>query len=116
MEITAHVILVTSGVEGAFAGGGYHFSEDAIQQLAEELDLESATTRVVEVTESYAQLLERLEPQDLEGDFVLPGGFPFSRRRLAQLPAMDVLHHHGQLAYIQLLLGDTQSHFHDMGI
>ena len=28
-----------------------------------------------------------------------------------RMPVTEILHHHGQITYIQLLLGDTENHF-----
>ena len=36
------------------------------------------------------------------------GEFPLSQA--VSMPVVDLIHHHGQIAYIQTLLGDTEDH------
>ena len=40
------------------------------------------------------------------------GSFPFARA--VSFPVIDAIHHHGQIAYIQSLLGDAETHFYEM--
>ena len=62
----------------------------------------------------YATFLEGLTPPDLQGDIQLGFG-PFPRARAVGMPVVDLLHHHGQLAYLQTIWGDETSHFAEMG-
>jgi uncharacterized damage-inducible protein DinB len=62
--------------------------------------------------EEYPEALRMLAPEDLEKSVELPfGTIPLSQA--ASMPVVDLLHHHGQIAYIQTLLGDEESHFVD---
>jgi hypothetical protein len=61
-------------------------------------------------TGTYVQALLGLDPARLGETVELPfGTFPLARA--ASMPAFDLIHHHGQIAYIQTLLGDEESHF-----
>ena len=58
----------------------------------------------------YAQAMRALTPEDLNRTVELPfGAFPVAQ--LAGMMVFDLIHHHGQIAYIQTILGDTESHF-----
>lgn len=75
---------------------------------------EDAQKAVETVTADYALLLLSLGDNDLTGDMQLPFG-PMPKMRAVTIPVIETIHHHGQIAYIQTLLGDTESHFYEMG-
>lgn len=75
---------------------------------------EAAQTAIESVTADYALLLLSLGDNDLTGEMQLPFG-PMPKARAVVLPVVETIHHHGQIAYIQTLLGDTESHFYEMG-
>lgn len=69
-----------------------------------------AKIRLISTGEEYSYLLFSLKPEILTKVVELPfGRFPLSF--VAAMPVMDAVHHHGQIAYIQILLGDAESHF-----
>lgn len=75
--------------------------------------LEEAREGLLKATEAYATALRAVAPERMGETVQLPfGPFPFARA--ASLPALDAIHHHGQIAYIQTLLGDIESHFYEM--
>lgn len=75
---------------------------------------QEAQQAVEKASADYGQLLLSLGDNDLTGDMELPvGTLPKSRALI--LPVVDTVHHHGQIAYIQTLLGDTETHFWEMG-
>ena len=76
---------------------------------------EEAQELIRMTSQSYAAKLRAMTPQDLEGTIAMPFGGEWPRARAASLPTIDLIHHHGQIAYIQTLLGDTESHFEEMG-
>ncbi len=76
--------------------------------------LEAAQQGVEKASDDYAQLLLSMGDNDMTGDMTLPFG-AIPKSRAICLPVVDTVHHHGQLAYIQTMLGDTQTHFWDMG-
>ncbi len=75
---------------------------------------EAAQSAVETASADYALLLLSLGDNDLTGDMQLPFG-KIPKSRAISLPVVDTIHHHGQIAYIQTLLGDTETHFWDMG-
>ena len=75
---------------------------------------DEAQTLVREETAKYAQMLRDTTPEQLNEMVTFPWG-EFSKGRLAEMMSIEVSHHHGQIAYLQMLLGDTQSHFEEMG-
>jgi uncharacterized damage-inducible protein DinB len=75
---------------------------------------EQAKQMIVDSATGYAEALRALTPEDLSRKVELPFGtlpLPF----MASMAATDLIHHHGQIAYIQTILGDTESHF-DMSL
>jgi len=76
--------------------------------------LEEAKEMLVSSADAYGAALRGMSPEDagkiIEMQFAkLPLGF------VASMAVTDLIHHHGQIAYIQTILGDTESHF-DMSL
>lgn len=70
---------------------------------------DEAKALITRVVEAHQKVVDALTPPELEqivptpvGD--LPKGF------VAGLPVVELINHHGQITYIQSLLGDTESH------
>ena len=75
---------------------------------------EAAKEQLAEVTQDFIALLGRVKTEDFNNVIDSPmGKMPFWF--LLGMPAIDAIHHHGQIAYIQTLLGDAESHF-DMSL
>jgi uncharacterized damage-inducible protein DinB len=75
-----------------------------------------ATTRaeaqslLTQATEEYAAALREVKPESLDRMLNLPtASFPLAEA--IAFPVVDMIHHRGQIAYIQTLLGDTEDHF-----
>lgn len=75
---------------------------------------QEAQTAVETASADYALLLLSLGDNDLIGEMDL-GFTKMPKARAITLPVVDTFHHHGQIAYLQTLLGDTESHFYEMG-
>ena len=61
-------------------------------------------------SKEYAEALCQIPPETLGNQMTMPfGTFPLAQ--IAGFPVIDVLHHRGQICYIQTLLGDTENHF-----
>ena len=74
------------------------------------LSLESeARALLTETTEEYAAALEAAGPE-LDRLVDIAGGM-LRAPRAALFPVMDLFHHHGQVCYIQTLLGDKEQHW-----
>jgi len=105
LEIVHHVSVFLVGMAGMLAGGPFTISESpAPANLAEGQEL------IRSATGKYVQALRGVDPARLGETVELPfGTFPLARA--ATMPAFDLIHHHGQIAYLQTLLGDEESHF-----
>ncbi len=71
---------------------------------------DEAKIKLVAAAEEYSYKLLALTPEDMAREV----DFPFGKFKLgfaATMPVTDTVHHHGQIAYIQSLLGDEESHF-----
>ena len=66
----------------------------------------------MKLAELYAEALLAVNCDALNST-VIAGRRQVSVRleRAAEMAVADVLHHHGQIAYLQLLLGDPVTHF-----
>ena len=76
---------------------------------------EEAQQNVESATADYAAFLQTLGPDDMSGEVQMPFG-AMAKIEVIGIPVVDAVHHHGQIAYIQTLLGDTDSHFYEMNI
>jgi len=109
LEIVGHLLMVMDYSQARLAGGDGKSVEDQTLHTREQ-----AKAQLVSTASKYAQTLRAMEPQDLEGTMETPfGAFPMGL--FATIPVTDAIHHHGQIAYIQSMLGDTESHF-DMSL
>ena len=105
LEIVNHTAGAFKGMQPVLSGGSYGPAPFAPATTAAE-----ARELIVGAATEYAAALRALSPEDLGKTVQLPfGTFPLGR--CATFPVFDVMHHHGQIAYIQTLLGDTEDHF-----
>jgi hypothetical protein len=78
-------------------------------KLTPATDLESAKALIIQVVTAHQAVLSSLKPEDLERVLKLPiGDMPVGA--VASLPTVELINHHGQITYIQSLLGDSESH------
>ncbi len=108
LEIVNHLMMPLTGIPAMLNDG-------APAEFAPATDLESSQKLIRDASEKYAVFLRGLAPESLEGTIEMPFGGTWPRERVASLPIVDLIHHHGQIAYLQTLLGDTESHFEEMG-
>ncbi len=92
-------------MQAALSGADYNSVE-----LPLATTLEEAQQQIRGAARDYIAFLESLSPADLEGTVELPFG-TFPRAFAVEMDVQDVVHHHGQIAYIQTLLGDDSDHF-----
>jgi hypothetical protein len=75
---------------------------------------EKALAFLEEGTQTLLKALEELDENTLgDVDEKFFEGMPMSRFSVAQLPAVHMMYHDGQLNYIQTLYGDKQMHWRD---
>lgn len=108
LEICAEVVGVCHHIPQMFRGESSELARPVFQSR------EAAQSAVKSAVRDYAAFLDGLSEADLEGEMQLPFGM-MEKKAVAGMPMVDTIHHHGQIAYIQTLLGDTESHFEMMG-
>ena len=86
--------------------GGLETDEAAPQPVRSRDD---AKERLIEAGAKYRAMLLDLTPQQLDQSLAWRDG-TMPRRALALMPVNDIVHHNGQIAYIQMLLGDEETH------
>jgi len=77
--------------------------------------LAEARTVILAVAEEYAAALEAAGPE-LDRPQPMPFGGVFRASRAVCFPLMDVFNHHGQILYLQSLLGDREMHWDEAAI
>jgi len=104
LEIAHEIARSVDGASLLFQTGEYQ------RRVAEPQNREEAKQAMLDAVETYATALRSLTSDQLNSIVK----FPFSEMPMElaiRVPVTEILHHHGQIAYIQLLLGDTESHF-----
>jgi uncharacterized damage-inducible protein DinB len=105
LEVINHVVGYIKAMTPVLGGGAFTPSH-----TAPATNLQAAQELLITTAREYADALERLTVADLSRTIDLPfGSFPLSQA--ASMPVVDLIHHHGQIAYIQTLLGDAEDHF-----
>ena len=104
LEIINHVANPIYGMAAALDG------QPMKPQFTPATNREEAKQLVLKGTEAYVAKLRSLSPQDLENKTVTLPFDEIPAMVAAGIPMVDLIHHHGQIAYIQTLLGDTESH------
>lgn len=113
MEITTHLIR-------AFKMLGSQLRSEASgepkeePQSSEPKTREEAKQQVIAAAQEYTEVLRTLKIEDF-GRMIDTGFGTYTLQFLAGMAVIDVIHHHGQIAYLQSILGDTESHF-DMSL
>ncbi|HEX8553029.1 MAG TPA: DinB family protein [Abditibacteriaceae bacterium] len=107
LEITHHAAGAIRMLQAMMAGTTP--TELPVPQTRDE-----AKEQVQSAAAEYATWVRTVKTEDLERiiDTGFAGKLPLGY--LATFPGIDFIHHHGQIAYIQMLLGDTESHFVDL--
>ncbi len=109
LAIANHVAQPLSGMLSMLENGEFK------PEFTPATNREEAKQLVIRLSDAYAAKLRSLSPQDTEGTVQMPFGGEWPKMRALSVPVIDLIHHHGQIAYIQMLLGDTVSHFEEMG-
>jgi hypothetical protein len=105
LEIIQHVTGALTAMRPVLTGGAF-----TRRQIPAPTDCRSAQEMLRSATREYAAALRQVDPGRLGDTVDLPmGSFPLAQ--CSGFPSFDVMHHHGQIAYIQTLLGDQEDHF-----
>ncbi|RYX81719.1 DinB family protein [bacterium] len=78
-------------------------------QLVPVTNREDAKALVTQIVGAHKEAIKNLDPSELGKMVELPIG-PAPLSMVAGIPVVELVNHHGQITYIQTLLGDTQSH------
>ena len=106
LEIVQHAARAFKYLEGMISGASGEPPEVPLTTTAAE-----AKQQIIDAAVEYNQFLGTVDPATLTNELPMPFGATFPVSRVVSMPVVDILHHHGQIAYIQTLLGDTESHF-----
>jgi hypothetical protein len=107
LQVAGEVIGVMELTLPLFQGKGFEF-----QQFPPPANLEEAQRLLKEKSDALAAALEAAGPE-LDQAIDTPMG-PLWGTYAVTFGMIDLLHHHGQITYIQSLLGDAENHT-DMG-
>lgn len=99
-EIVNHLLQALSMVNGQFA---------AVAPPPTVTDAVGAKEALQQVLQSYQENLRGATPELLAETVQLPQ-FQTTRHFLVSIAVVDTIHHHGQIAYLQTLLGDEENH------
>jgi hypothetical protein len=105
LQVAGEVIGVMQSQIIILNGGEIEFSN-----LPHPSTLEEARTQLAATAEEFAGLLESADEAALERRLETPFG-PLWASYGVTFGLVDLLHHHGQITYIQSLLGDGENHF-----
>jgi hypothetical protein len=78
--------------------------------FAQPATLADARRDLLMVADEYATALEQAG-EELDRPQAMPFGGVFRAYRAVCFPLMDLFHHHGQICYLQSLLGDDEMHW-----
>lgn len=102
LEIINHATSTVHMFTHALTGSEKH-------DLPPATNLAEAKQLVTRVIEAHLAAAKALTPADMEEVVALPvGNLP--KGIVAGLPVVELINHHGQITYIQTLLGDAESH------
>ncbi len=102
LEIINHAAGTVNAFTAAVAGS-------ARAELPHAHDRESAKSLVTQVIEAHQKVVLAITPAEAEQTVTTPVG-ELPRAIAAGLPVVEMINHHGQITYVQSLLGDSESH------
>lgn len=105
LDVTNECIAACQMMLPVFAGGDWQR-----QPFPEHETLEAVSAELLELVEQYAAALETVQPGQLERRVTFPFG-TLEGTRCITMPLLDLIHHRGQIIYLQTLLGDAEPHF-----
>jgi hypothetical protein len=109
-EIIGHITGVLACMKPVLEGG-----EWSPPQFTNPTSLEEAQSMLTSAGDAYAAAMTKVPPQELGKMVTVWGAYTVPLARAAGMPVVDLIHHHGQIAYIQTLLGDEEMHFSEAG-
>ncbi len=102
LEIINHAANTVHTFTHAITGSHKH-------DLPAATDAASAKALVTQVVQAHLTALNALTPGEMQQMIATPIG-EIPKGLAAGLPVVELINHHGQITYIQSLLGDSESH------
>jgi hypothetical protein len=112
LEIVTEVIRAVRMYRPILEGPDY---PDPRPTLPQPRTLPEAAELLAAAVEEYAAALEAAGPE-LDRPQAMPFGGVFRASRAVCFPVFDLFHHHGQICYLQSLLGDAEMHWDEAAI
>lgn len=109
MEIARHLLMAHGRITAMLNGKNPDEATIANPQTREE-----AKAALKESATAYAAMLRSIDPSTLS-EMMDMRFAKLPKAMVASMAVADTIHHHGQIAYLQSMLGDTESHF-DMSL
>lgn len=119
LEVTGEVLGVMRMMTGLITTGSFQRPDGAEATTSGPIDyptpsgLKDAQRQLAETGEAFAAALEKAGPE-LDGPVETPFGTMLGSR-VVLWGMIDLVHHHGQISYLQSLLGDKEMHFNPEG-
>ncbi len=108
LEIAQQAAEHLLNMKAALTGG--HFGDVPVEVPESRAAAQELITRAAG---DYAAWMHTLDTSSFFENVELPFG-TMPRGQCVLMPVLDLVHHHGQITYIQTILGDNQSHFFSM--
>ena len=102
LEIINHATSTVHTFTHSLTGSHKH-------DIAEATNREEAKALMTRVVQAHQSAVGALKPEELEQVVSTPVG-ELPKGFVAGLPVIELVNHHGQITYIQSLLGDSESH------
>lgn len=102
LEIINHATSTVHTFTHAITGSHHH-------DLPPATDAASAKALITQVVQAHLKVVSALTPAEMDQVVSTPVG-EMPKGAVAGIPVVELLNHHGQLTYIQTLLGDEESH------
>jgi hypothetical protein len=109
LQVTGEVVGVMRMMLGVLQGGGFGGGPGYETPAS----LEEAQRQLAVTGEAFAAALEKAGPE-LDREIESPFGTMLASRAVLW-GMIDLVHHHGQISYLQCLLGDGEMHFNPAG-
>ncbi|HVF85745.1 MAG TPA: DinB family protein [Abditibacteriaceae bacterium] len=103
LEIINHLVPNILRLSDIISGGDGQFQVEPITTR------EAAQAAIHHAADEYSIQVSKLSPEELERPVQLPFGEVLCARACS-IAVVEAINHHGQLTYIQTLLGDVESH------
>lgn len=108
MEVVVHILHAMHGMRPMLKGEPWVSLE-----IETPKDLAASKAAVIEAAAAFAADLKNIDLSILENSVETPMG-PMPLGQVITWGPFDLMHHHGQIAYLQTMLGDKESHFAGM--